>query len=284
MTNVILNCSVNDIAVPALARKRPVVLGPFLGATVLEHALAALATDGVKRVQLEVADHDEEIRSVVGRGKAWGLEVEFVADAATVKSSSDTRSVSLETLPQLPDRPLWRSYRDWYGAQLSLLPRLAPQRVGMKEIATSVFVGLRSQIAPDARLNGPCWIGANVFIGSGAVIGPGTVIEDGCYIDSGAEVTGSTVGPQTYVGKFTEVHDSFAWGSELLHLDTGSLTEVADRFLLGALRQPKNWLGRWAKTLRRAFGRARSWLQSGFAAEDMPPACARELTCKRLHS
>ena len=235
--NVIVHCPTDSSAVPALARKRPLVLAPFLGQTVLEHALAGLAAAGVKRLRLEASDFVEEIRQVVGRGEAWGLAVEFGTETAAAENFSATRTIALDALPQLPERPLWRSYRDWYGAQLALLPVLAAQRVGMREVAAAVFVGLRSQIAPDARLVGPCWIGANVFVGPRAIIGPGTVIEDGCYIDGGAEISGSVVGPQTYVGAFTEIRDSFAWGNELLHLDTGSLTVVADRFLLGEVQR-----------------------------------------------
>lgn len=234
--NVILNCAVDDSAVPALARHGPLALAPFLGATVLEHALAALAASGVKGVQLVVADGVEAILRVVGRGEAWGLHLEVRTEAAPAEGSREVRTVALDRLPQLPACPLWGSYRAWSRAQLSLLPLLASQRVGMRALAPGVFVGLRSRIASDTRLIGPCWIGAQVFLGSGAVVGPGTVVEDGCYLDRGAEVAGSIVGPQTYVGRFTEVRDSFAWGSALLHLDTGSQADVADPFLLGSLR------------------------------------------------
>jgi hypothetical protein len=256
MKKVILNCAVDGSAVPALCSKRPLVLAPFLGATVLEHALAALAASGVKRVQLKLAGHEKDILRIVGGGEAWGLQVEVAGNGSPNEGFRDARTATLETLPQLPDLWLWRSYRAWYGAQLELLPLLAQQRVGMRQIAKDIFVGLRSQVAPNSRLVGPCWIGANVFIGSDAVIGPGTVVEDGCYIEDGAEVTGSLIGPETYVGKVTEVRNSFACGSDLLHLDTGSLTEVADGFLLGSLRQPVAGLGHFARALRRTFGRA----------------------------
>ena len=235
--NIILKCPVDSATAPALSRKRPLVLAPFLGQTVLEHALTSLAAEGVKHVCIEASDRVEEIRNVVGRGEAWGIKIEFSRAAGTQADFSPARIITLDRLPQLPQQPLWRSYRDWYAAQQALIPALARQRVGMREAAPGVFVSLRSQVAGDARLLGPCWVGANVFVGPRATVGPGTIIEDGSYIDGGAEVTGSVVGPQTYVGAFTELRDSFAWGNELLHLDTGSLTEVADRFLLGELQR-----------------------------------------------
>lgn len=81
-------------------------------------------------------------------------------------------------------------------------------------------MGLRSRIAADARLLGPCWGGADFHVGSRAVLGPDTIIDYGSYIDCGAEIRGSVVGPRTDVGAFTELRDSFAWGDVLLHLGT----------------------------------------------------------------
>ncbi len=234
--NVILYCPDGHPAVPALSCQRPLVLTPFLGQTVLEHAIAGLAAKGVKRVRIVAVDRVEEIRNVVGRGEAWGVEIEFSQETDANSAWPDARTLVLDALPQLPQQPLWRSYRDWYAAQQALLPLMGRQRVGMREVAPDVFVSLRSQVADDARLLGPCWVGANVFVGQRATIGPGSIIEDRSYIDGGAEIAGSVVGPKTYVGAFTELSDSFAWGNELLHLDTGSLTEVTDRFLLGELR------------------------------------------------
>ena len=253
--NVILQLAADGSAVPALLRKGPLALVPFLGQTVLEHALAGLAAVGVKRVRLEAGSHADQIRGVVGRGEAWGLALEISPTAGAPDDFLPARSVTLDQLPQLPQRPLWRSYRDWYAAQQSLLPALARQRVGTRELSPGVFVGLRSQIAPDATLSAPCWVGANVFVGPRATIGPGTVIEDGSYIDTGAEIVGSIIGPHTYVGAYTEVRESFARGNELLKLDTGTLTEVTDRFLLGELRGQKRWLGGMPAALRNLWRR-----------------------------
>jgi hypothetical protein len=155
----------------------------------------------------------------------------------------------LDHLPQLPDQPLWRSYRDWYLAQHCLIPSFARQRVGMREESPGVFVGLRTQIAPGARLVGTSWIGASVWIGPNVTIGAGSIIEDGCYVDEGAEISGSIVGPRTYVGAFTELRDSFAWGRELLNLGTGSLTEVVDRFLLSEVEMSSNVVSKWLNSL-----------------------------------
>ncbi len=267
--NVILQCPVEVSAVPALANQRPLVLVPFLGQTVLEHALAGLAAEGAKRVRIEGTEPVEEIRQVVGQGEAWGIKIVFSQDAPPAGEWSDARVVKLNALPQLPQQPLWGSYRDWYAAQLALLPVVAAQRVGMREVAPGVFVGHRTQVAGDATLIGPCWIGANVFIGPKATVGPGSIIEDGSYIDGGAEIVGSVVGPQTYVGAFTELRDSFAWGNRLLHLGTGSLTEVTDCFLLGPV-QSESKLVDGLRSAVRFLGRQLPFKSSPPAPRPMP--------------
>lgn len=226
------------------------MLAPFLGTTVLERALSGLASEGAKRVLLRASDRPGEIRLEVGRGEAWGMEVLCGEEPAPAWDPERVREFILDRLPQLPQQPLWGAYRDWYSAQCALLAVTAGQRVGMRELSPGAFVGMRSQVASDARVAGPCWIGANVFLGPGAVVGPGSVIGDGSYIDEGAEISGSVVGPDTYVGRFTEVRDSFAWGNELLHLDTGSSTQVADRFLLADLRPDTGVVGGLAGAVR----------------------------------
>jgi len=237
---IVLRCPKHCSTVPALSRRHPLVLAPFLGQTVLEHTLAALATEGFRQVRIEASDRVNHLQEIVGSGQAWGLKVEFPSPHDLNDDVVEDPVITLDHLPQLPQQPLWNSYRDWYNAQQTLLSTMARQRVGMREIAPDVFVGLRSQVTADARLIGPCWIGANVFVGSGTLIGPGTILEDGCYIDAGAEIIGSVAGPKTYVGSCTEIRDSFAWGSDLLQLDTGSVIEVSDPFLLSAVKpKPK---------------------------------------------
>ena len=246
--DVLLNCAVNTAAVPVLDRRRPAVLAPFLGESVLVHALAGLAAAGTRRVCLLPADRAEEFRPFVGRGNPWGLEIQLApAGGPPPPEFATARAVLLDRLPQLPDQPLWESYPGWFAAQQALLPTVARQRVGMREVSPGVFVGLRSQVAADAQLLAPCWIGANVFVGPSAIIGPAAIVEDGSYVDAGAEISGSLLGPGTYAGSFTEIRGSFAAGSELLNLASGSVTEVTDRFLLGTVQPPAGGGGGWRR-------------------------------------
>lgn len=233
----IIHCPIDAPEVPALSRKTPLVLAPFLGSHVLSHTLSGLAGEGFKQVRLQAGERAAEVLRAVGKGEAWGMKIS--GGLADDPEFAGARSILLEALPQWPDIALWCNYPTWYKAQMSLLEPLARVRVGMREQKAGVFIGLRTRVAADAQLTGPVWIGDNVNIGAGAIIGPEVVIEDDCYVDDGAEVVGSIVGPGTYVGSFTELKRSFAWGRDLLSLETGSLTEVQDRFLLGEARAPR---------------------------------------------
>lgn len=247
---IILICPGQRPAVAALATRQPLVLAPFLGQSVLEHALAHYAAAGATEISVLASDRPETIRAAVGRGERWGVKLTVISetaelDVATARArhghgqASATEVWLLDRLPQLPEHALWDNPAAWFAAQLALLPRAAEERVGMRKRAPGVFVGLRSRIAEDATLQGPCWIGTNVRIGSGAIVGPNAIVEDGSFVDEGAEIGRSVVGPETYVGAQTEVRDSFAHGTELLNLRNGSRATITDRFLLGDLSRPE---------------------------------------------
>ena len=242
---IILKCPDEASAVPALSRMRPLVLAPFLGQTVLAHALSALATDGIKHVLISAAAGAEKILKDVGRGEAWGMRVEVCGGGKTLDGFPTNNFLTLDRLPQLPGKSLWKSYRSWQAAQLALLSRFAVLRGGMREIAPGVFAGLRTQISSASQLSGPCWIGDGVFIGGQTRVGPNTIIEDGSYIDAGAEVSDSIVGRQTYIGAFTELRSSFAAENQLLHLDSGSFTTISDRLLMSRVRPRPQILKSW---------------------------------------
>ena len=247
--HVLLICPATRAKVPALTRQRPLVLTPFLGRTPLEHALTALADAGAKRVTILATDRPADVRAVVSRGEAWGLKIDVVPEASELSveqarakygtgPDAPAQILTLDKLPQLPEQPLWTSYRHWFETLHKFIGQALLHRVGMREVEQEVWVGLRSRIATNAKISGPVWIGANVWIGSHATIGPHTIIEDDCYVADSATVVGSVIGPRTYVGAMTEVRNSFAWGAELLNLDNGSVVTVPDRFLLSTAGPP----------------------------------------------
>jgi NDP-sugar pyrophosphorylase family protein len=224
-----------------------------LGESLVEYWLAHLAASGAA-TQVRVLAHDrpERIDSLVGDGARWGLEVEVTAETRELTPaqvqikyekelpvSHDSNSiVVLDHFPGLPELPLFTSYADWFAGLLAWLPRAkTADRVGFKEVQPGIWMGMHSSVARDAELQAPCWIGTHCCISAKAVIGPMTVIEDGTLIEAGAEISNSVVGPDTLVGQFTEVRDSFAWGDQLINWKNNSCIRITDSFLLCALRR-----------------------------------------------
>ncbi|MEI7730741.1 MAG: hypothetical protein WCO56_14300 [Verrucomicrobiota bacterium] len=282
-----LLCPTDQSVLPTLSRQCPLPLLPALGDTLLGHAIAFLAAQGVREICIVASDRTDQIRAAVGRGERWGVKLEVTSsprDPVAQDASTAPLVLLLDRLPQVPEQPLWTSYSAWFDALLTLMPLVARERVGMREIMPNVFVGLRSQIAGDAKLIGPCWIGANANIGARTVIGPNAIIEDGVVLDESAEVVHSIIGPQTYVGIMTEVRHSFAWGRNLTNLRNGSQIEIVDRFLLddlanSASRQSSGQPGWMAKVLRR-LRRAISAPFNGFTSLAMPVCIAAGMALK----
>jgi NDP-sugar pyrophosphorylase family protein len=244
-------------------------LVPILGKTLLEHWLDHLADQGVRHVCLLASDRPEQVRAWLGEGVHWELKVELVAEArelttaeARAKYASNAAANSwvkpvevsvMDYLPGVPERPLFKSYSDWFVAVNNRLLQTAsapPDRIGVRTLRSGVWVGLHSRISADAELRAPCWIGENVLVGPRAVVGPDTIVEDGTVLSADAEVANSIVGPGTFVGELTEVKHSLALGSTLINWQTGSCTQVPDAFLLSPLSQctatvrSDHWLGR----------------------------------------
>lgn len=237
----------------------------LLGQSLLEYWMSDLAMAGVKQVLILADTRPDDIQAIVGRGERWGLSVAVTTEsreltAAQVLLKYDKELTSntplkngiavLDHFPSMPELPLFTSYADFYKALLAWMPRaMAPDRVGVREVSPGIWMGLHSQIAPNAELRAPCWIGRNVVVGTQSVLGPGTIVEDGSFVETACEIAHSLVGPDTFVGCFAALKSSVAWGSTLINWETNSTTKVVDPFLLCELRQgrqlhPAGWLDR----------------------------------------
>ena len=233
------------------ARTAPAVL-PLLGETPLAYWLVHLASRGAREVTVLASDRVDEIRQVADSGTRWGLRTQVVEVAAEM-TMAEARArhqgdgpagwlpapddvVLIDHLPGLPGAGLFNGYAQWFAAVQSWMFRaLTPDRVGGHEIRPGIRVGLHCRIPDDAVLIPPCWIGEKVFLGAGAVIGPMVVVEDRVVVGAGAEISHSIVGPETLVGKHTELANSIAWGDLLINWRNGSSVRVPDDFLLGPL-------------------------------------------------
>ena len=244
----LLICPDERTGIAALAEFAPLSNVPILGKSLLEYWLEHLATLGAKDVLVLAADRPDQVRRGVGDGARWGLHVlvqaekrELTLDEARAKHQDERATwlpapadVSLlDHLPGLPQLPLITSYADWFTATRALMPcALTPDRIGVRELKPGVWAGLHTHFASDTELIAPCWIGERAWIEAGAAIGPNAVLEREVFIARGAEVSQSIIGPETFVGQFTEVRNSIAWGSTLVNWERDSCLKVPDAFLL----------------------------------------------------
>src|SRR2546430_3216966 len=251
----ILICPGERPAVSPLAQGAPLALAPILGKRLLEYWVDHLVDCGVRHVYLLASDRADQVRAWLGDGVRWELKVEVVRKAAELtpaEARAKYRSAGasdwpaepndvtvMDFLPGASDRPLFRSYAELFAVLQHWLPRAAsaPDRVGLRNLRPGVWVGLHSRVSSDAELRAPCWIGENVLVGPRAIVGPAAIVENGTVLAAEAEIVDSIVGPETYVGEFTEVKHSLASGSTLINWQTGSCTYVPDALLLSPLSQ-----------------------------------------------
>jgi len=248
-----LICPSSRPAVNQLSQVAPLAALPLLGECLVEYWLTHLALTGFQEVTILADDRPEEISAIVGNGARWGLKVEVIAESrelspaqAQIKyalefppTAPQNIIIMLDHLPGMPQRSLFGGYADLFAALVEWMPRAKTEdRVGVRELRPGIWIGMHAHISPHAQLQAPCWIGQYSYIGAGAVIGPMAVVEDRAFIEGGAEIIGSVVGRDTFVGQLLAVENSFALGNTLTNWKSGSLTQIADAFLLCALRRP----------------------------------------------
>ncbi|HEY1109064.1 MAG TPA: sugar transferase, partial [Opitutaceae bacterium] len=248
--NALLLCPAYRPAVSRLAEHTPLVTTPLLGRTLVEYWMDALAARGVKRVLLLASDRPQDVRTVVGEGTRWGIHIDVLpqsrelsldearAKYATSAEFAPENVMLLQTLPGLPEQPLFESYAGWHQALTSYFKlAITPTRIGMHEVQPGVWVGLHAQIAPTAQLHAPCWIGEGALIGAHAVVGPKAVVENHAIVEEGARAVESIIGPETFVGEMISVQHSIAQGSMLINWQTDSCLHVPDAFFLCSLSE-----------------------------------------------
>ncbi|PWU12833.1 MAG: hypothetical protein C5B50_20750 [Verrucomicrobia bacterium] len=248
MPKVLLICPSVRSGVPFLAEATPLALAPLLGQGLIEYWLSWIEISGPKEVMVLAHDRPDQIETVVGDGARWGLKAKVVPEARDLSSAEallkygddiaqDGTITVLDHFPGAPEGSLFTSYNTWFQALLDWMPRaITLDRVGFHETKPGIWTGTHCHICLGAQLIAPCWLGKNVLIGPGATIGPHAIVEDGSVVEASAAVTRSYIGPDTFVGEFAKTAHALAWGNTLIALDTGSAIQVADTFLLCALR------------------------------------------------
>jgi hypothetical protein len=263
----ILICPDERRSVGVFSETAPLANVPILGESLLEYWLAHQAVLGAREVLVLAVDRPEQIGAAIGDGARWGLQVTVIPENRELtiaeararyqlppgapkqcESSGSPDSCSgwlpfpndiivMDRVPGLPEVTPLASYAHWFAAARALMPRaLTPDRVGIHEVQPGVWVGLHTHVAQGAKLIGPCWIDDHAWIEAETVIGPHAILERETCISHGAQISNSLIGPRTFVGKFTEVSHSIAWGPMLINWERDSCVKVTDEFLLSSLQ------------------------------------------------
>jgi len=246
----LLICPAERLEVNALSETAPLVNLRVFGKPLAHHWLEHFASRGAKEIKILASDRPEQVRNIIGNGARWGLRVEIIPEsrelncdeAAKKYYKSETSSNApelvalMDHLPGFPEYKFFESYAGFFSAlQFCFSQSPARTRVGVKEIKPGVWVGMRTQISPRAKLVAPCWIGENVLIKPDAVIGPMAILENGVAVENAATIYDSWVGPQTFAGSLIQMKDSLALGNTLVNFQSNSVAKIPDEFLLCAL-------------------------------------------------
>lgn len=254
--NALLICPAERPATRFLAQTSPFAALHAFAKPLVVYWLEHIAALGAKYVLILASDRPEQIQALVGDGARWGLHVEVLAlprelstDEARAKYCGDASrclakpyDVSvMDHFPGLPEHPLFKSYANWFDGLRAFLPRVTSAgNNNVKEIKPGVWVSPRARVSTGAELRAPCWIGPHTVVAADTVIGPMAVLEDRVMVEPGVEIANSSVAPETFVGRLTELKNSIADGSILINWRSASCACVPDSFLLCSLAKRKH--------------------------------------------
>ena len=122
------------------------------------------------------------------------------------------------------------------------------------EVKPGVWVGEGANIAKDARLVAPCFVGAGAKVHAGAVITRMSSVERNAEIDLGTMVENSSVLPLSYIGPGLDIAHSIVGYSKVANLPRNATVAICDPKLTAEL-SPSAFVrnvGAFAETLTRA--------------------------------
>jgi NDP-sugar pyrophosphorylase family protein len=254
MKSVII-CPGRRPGLEGLSERLPLANKPLFGKTVVEHWLEYLAANGARQVKVIAPDRAQEIARRLGSGERWGVQLEVVSEPSESKveeararfrkrNETDWMPepndvIVADCLPWNSQHTLFSSYAEFFQTLRMWMPHAkAEPHVGLHEIQPGVWVGLRTKIGAGVKFCGPVWLGDYVHVEDGAVVGPNAIVENYAWVGAGAEITGSYLGEETYLGPMTHLNHSLAMGATLIDWKSNSTTWVKDPFLLCNLRVP----------------------------------------------
>jgi len=215
-------------------RRLPFALWQVGEQALLFHWLDAAVDQGTEKVILYVCDRPGDVRKAVENATLWPIEIEITSVATVENETFDDcidhlpRTTTLETEPEAG----WGLIRYWHSLEQAWLVSFTEET---KEYGKYAAIGRSCEIAPDAKLNAPFWLGNHVSIGPGAEVGPGAVIEDGCIVAGNSRIERAHLAAHTYLGPETDLIDAVIHRNNLLNIKREAYVKGLEGFLVAGL-------------------------------------------------
>jgi NDP-sugar pyrophosphorylase family protein len=206
-----------------------------------------------------IAEFVERARSIESRSVVatiGGVEagVRLVRGEATLGAKSPNRTADPRPCGEGDIRidfhqaglSLLDSLSAFYRANLDILAgHFAGLIIPGREIAPGVRVGRHTKLSASAIKAGPLLIGSRCSIADNAELHGEVAVSHDVVIDCRAMIRSSVIMPNTYIGELVEITDAIVAGNRLIHVDTGTVSTVADSFLLASIRSAE--IGAWLR-------------------------------------
>lgn len=249
-----------------VGRKDPAVLWPVGPQSLAAHWLDHAVRLGCKRVVIHAVDRPAEVRTALGGGGYWSLQIEVSAQPA---SGGATPMLGLPGESPC-DAPATRSalLNWWFELNARWLAGRNPDAVSIdRHAADGGWVAPGVKIHPSATMTAPYWIGTGAEIGPDCRIGPNALIGPGSLLENDVAVENSLVLGRTFLGRHLEVRALIVDGDGLLDRRAGTRCAIQDEFIVSPLAAdspPVRWSERlvaailWLPAMVLAIGAGRS--------------------------
>jgi hypothetical protein len=213
-------------------RHLPFALWQIGEQALLFHWLDAAVDQGTEKVWLYISDRPSEVRKAVEQATLWPIEIEIVTVPTIEGLECDDcinrlpRSEALQIEPEAG----WGLIKYWHNLEQAWLISFTEET---KNYGIYAAIGRSCEIAPDATLNTPFWLGNHVSIGPGAIIGPGAVVEDGCIVAGNSRIERAHLAAHTYLGPETDLIDAIIHRNNLLNLKYEAYVRGLEGFVAG---------------------------------------------------
>jgi hypothetical protein len=245
-------------ALATLARRPdPAVLWPVGPQSLAAHWLDHAVRLGRKHVVIHALDRPDRVRTELGGGAYWSLQLEISPAPAPAGAIPMHRlpGDSLQSIPQTPSELLhW-----WFDLNFRWLTGRDPNAVSIDRCRDGRgWIAPGASVHPSALMIAPYWIGADTEIGPDCRVGPYAVIGPNCLLENDVRLEHSLVLRNTFLGRHLDVRSKIVEGGTLLDFLSGTRVELTDKFIASALapdpkRAPgeEGFMTAWGRTLVR---------------------------------